>query len=410
MSLFNSVFTENVSKRLDALSGAKAKEGMQAIIEGFEQKMKGADLRWLAYMLATAFHETAATMQPVREAYWLSEKWRKKNLSYYPYYGRGYVQLTHKGNYKKAGNDVGENLVKSPDKALEPGLAAHIMFVGMKEGWFRSDDKGQHTLSRYFSQHVDDPVGARKIVNGKETKIVGGKKTTVAAIIARYHDIFITALTEASKLAGTSAQSGSNIAAKTSSSAEATSMPSSRFLPEREALVRLAHSVSLSVPMELMLDLREMKLPSSHPRYWALIDFRLKSDQPRLHVFDIEEDTVSSYLCAHGQGSDPMNSGFARSFSNEDGSGQSSLGVYLCAETYSGIHGYSMRLDGLESTNDHARHRAIVLHPADYVSDSFAAKNNRVGRSLGCPAVDAKYSRSIIDRLKLGSLLTAWTD
>jgi hypothetical protein len=159
-----------------------------------------------------------------------------------------------------------------------------------------------------------------------------------------------------------------------------------------------------------VVDLRDTKHPSSHPRYWATIDFRRRSDEKRLHVFDVEARTVNSYLCAHGKASDPDNDGMATSFSNVDGSNKSSLGVYRCAETYFGIHGYSMRLDGMEPSNDNARHRAIVVHSADYVSDAFAAENGRVGRSLGCPAVDADYSRSIIDRLKMGSFLIAWAE
>ncbi|MGO6907697.1 glycoside hydrolase family 19 protein, partial [Rhizobium ruizarguesonis] len=113
-------------------------------------------------------------------------------LSYYPYYGRGYVQLTHKENYKKAGDDVGADLVKTPDLAMRPDYAARVMCIGMKEGWFRGDSHGRHTLGRYFSEDVDDLVGARNIINGRETKIVAGKETTVAAIIAGYYAIFIS--------------------------------------------------------------------------------------------------------------------------------------------------------------------------------------------------------------------------
>src|SRR4029079_15992876 len=81
-------------------------DGMTAILDQWEQRFPAADPRWLAYMLATAFQETNQTMQPVREAYWLSEEWRRRNLRYYPFYGWGYVQLTWEANYRRAGDYV----------------------------------------------------------------------------------------------------------------------------------------------------------------------------------------------------------------------------------------------------------------------------------------------------------------
>lgn len=404
MTLFTQQYLDHVTEDLPSLGGQKQKAGMKAIIDGFEEHLAGADLRWLAYMLATAFHETAATMEPVREAFWLSENWRKTNLSYYPYYGRGYVQLTHKGNYKTAGDDIGVDLVNKPDLAMDLANAARIMFLGMTEGWFRGDSHGRHKLSRYFSNDVDDPIGARNIINGKEVKVIAGKETTIAAVIADYHAVFLAALQAAIPV---------QVAAEATEALPAAGivgMMSNRFQVERESLLALSGPLSLNGPMVRMLDFRDTKHPASHPRFWAVIDFRKRSDEKRFHIFDMEAKTVDSYLCAHGKRSDPENTGFAVSFSNEDGSNKSSLGIYRCAETYHGVHGYSMRLDGLESTNDQARHRAIVIHAADYVTESFASENHRVGRSLGCPAVDAKHSQSIIDRLKQGSFLTAWKE
>lgn len=162
-------------------------DGMNAILDGWEARMPNEDMRWLAYMLATAFHETRFTMKPVREAFWLSEDWRRRNLPYYPYYGRGYVQLTHRTNYLKAGNFVGDDLVSTPDLALRPDHAAIIMFIGMTEGWFRRDQNGvPHTLKRYFNNTVDDPIRARRIINGYEEG--------VAEDIAEYHKVFLRAL------------------------------------------------------------------------------------------------------------------------------------------------------------------------------------------------------------------------
>jgi len=176
--------------------------GLDAILDAWESKTPNGDLRWVAYMLATAFHETARTMQPVREAFWLSEQWRKTHLRYYPYYGRGYVQLTWQTNYAKAGAYVGADLVTSPDLALRPDYAAVIMQVGMSEGWFRRDRHGRaHTLARYFGHGVDDPVGAREIINGAEWTKVGGQKVLLATVIARYHTEFLAALSGQAPLA-----------------------------------------------------------------------------------------------------------------------------------------------------------------------------------------------------------------
>ncbi|MBP1884716.1 glycoside hydrolase family 19 protein [Sinorhizobium mexicanum] len=161
-------------------------DGMSAILDEWELRLPDGDPRWLAYMLATTFHETARQMTPVKEAYWLSEAWRRRNLRYYPYYGRGYVQLTWRDNYRRAGGHVGDNLADNPDLALRPDYAAAIMFVGMGEGWFRGDSGGRHSLARYFRHNVNDPVGARAIINGHEPGI--------AEAIARYHARFLGAL------------------------------------------------------------------------------------------------------------------------------------------------------------------------------------------------------------------------
>lgn len=400
MSLFNNDFLASIRKNFQSLNDEKELGGIKAIVEGFEAWSNKSDKRWLAYMLATAFHETNATMQPVKEAYWLSETWRKNHLSYYPYYGRGYVQLTHRENYQKAGDAIGVNLVDQLDRALEPDIAANVMFIGMDKGWFRGDNQGRHTLSRYFSATANDPVGARNIINGKETKIIHGQPVTVADMIAGYYTLFLEALGDGAQQVNT--QTVNLVASGTISPI------SKRFAEEAAILLPLAESLDLRSAMQTLLDKRAEKYPASHPRYWAIIDFDKKSDTRRLFIFDIEEGNISSYLCAHGEGSDPSNSGYATLFSNVDGSHMSSLGVYLCSETYFGSNGYSMRLDGLDESNSNARQRSIVIHPSNYVSDEFAAENHRVGRSYGCPAVDAQYSQSIIERLKLGSLLMAW--
>jgi len=118
---------------------------------------------WAAYALATAVWETAATMRPVREAYWYPESWRESHLSYYPFYGRGYVQLTFEGNYKLMSNIVGLDLVANPDIALDPEVAAKIMVFGMEHGSFSGVG-----LGTYFNKAVEDWVGARRIINAQD--------------------------------------------------------------------------------------------------------------------------------------------------------------------------------------------------------------------------------------------------
>lgn len=132
--------------------------GIQAILGAWS----GVPVQWAAYGFATAWHETNATMEPVREAYWLSENWRKRNLRYYPHYGRGYVQLTWPKNYRLADEKLGLNgtLVANPDRAMEPEIAAQIMRLGMVEGWF--------TRYKLSDVALTDYVGMRKIINGTD--------------------------------------------------------------------------------------------------------------------------------------------------------------------------------------------------------------------------------------------------
>lgn len=137
--------------------------------------------------------------------------------------------------------------------------------------------------------------------------------------------------------------------------------------------------------------------------YIVMIDFKQKSSKRRLYILNLHTGEVTGLLVAHGKNSDADNDGFATTFSNENGSLMSSLGAYMTAETYSGSHGLSLRLDGLQPTNSKARSRAVVMHPADYVSETEA----RAGRSYGCPAVDPKYSKQLITNIKEGALIYA---
>lgn len=136
----------------------------------------------------------------------------------------------------------------------------------------------------------------------------------------------------------------------------------------------------------------------------TLIDFSLSANKKRLWVIDMTTNTVLyQTLVSHGRNTGEE---FANKFSNKVSSYQSSLGFYATSETYSGKHGLSLRLDGLEKgVNDNARNRAIVVHGANYVGDSFIKNNGRLGRSEGCPAIPMELRDDIIETIKGKSCL-----
>jgi hypothetical protein len=117
----------------------------------------------IAYILATVEWETAGTFKPVREAYWHDEAWREKHLRYYPYYGRGYVQLTWEDNYRRYGERLGIDLVNEPDLALDPEIAAFILVDGFKVGFFTGKK-----LEDYINEEDTDFIEARRCINGQD--------------------------------------------------------------------------------------------------------------------------------------------------------------------------------------------------------------------------------------------------
>lgn len=139
----------------------------------------------------------------------------------------------------------------------------------------------------------------------------------------------------------------------------------------------------------------------------ALIDYSRPSTEPRLWVFDLADNRLLyEEVVAHGRGS---GENLARFFSNVSGSHTSSLGLFLTRETYQGRNGYSLRMEGLEpGVNDAAMERAIVMHGAPYVDPQTAAKQGRLGRSFGCPAVREAVARGMIDVLKDGQFVFAY--
>lgn len=168
----------------------------QAQVDGFNillEATKALALDSRAYILATAWHETARTMQPIYERGAVSyfakyEPGTKIGKALgntlkgdgYRFRGRGYVQITGRANYKKASGIVGVDLVANPDQALNPTVAAVIIVNGMMDGWFTGK-----TLTSAI-----DYADARRVVNG----------TDKADLIAGYAEGFEAALVAASKI------------------------------------------------------------------------------------------------------------------------------------------------------------------------------------------------------------------
>lgn len=139
----------------------------------------------------------------------------------------------------------------------------------------------------------------------------------------------------------------------------------------------------------------------------ALADFNASSRELRFHIVDLIGGQSSSYLVAHGRGSDPGHSGWLQTFSNEPNSLASSWGAYKTGEMYEGQHGRAMRLAGLDSHNNNAEMRAIVIHAADYVSENHIATWGKIGRSEGCFAVARHMLPQLLGLLGSGRLLYA---
>lgn len=132
-----------------------------------------------AYVLATAYHETAATMLPIKER---GSDTYLRSKKYYPHIGYGYVQLTWEDNFRRVGKLIGVDLLKHPEKALEKEIASEILIKGMVFGWFTG--VGFHRKCPVYRYNKLSYVRARKIVNG----------TDKAEKIAEYAMVFEKAL------------------------------------------------------------------------------------------------------------------------------------------------------------------------------------------------------------------------
>ena len=139
--------------------------------------------RQIAYILATVEWETAKTFQPVVESYWEKNPANYNKIThpeYYPYYGRGYVQLTWKQNYKKFSDIVGKDLVKNPDLVLNPEIALKILVYGFKHGSFSGAK-----LENYITKNSCDYKHARKCINGND------KACDIASLAEKWEQILL---------------------------------------------------------------------------------------------------------------------------------------------------------------------------------------------------------------------------
>jgi len=174
-------FFDSVRYYLDSNRALTAEQvdGLEALL-GYYEGPAGVDFddRMLAYILATTWHETAFTMQPIRE---YGSQSYLQSKPYYPWFGRGYVQLTWEDNYKRQDKklNLGGALVRDPDLALTPPVALPVLFLGMRDGDFTGK-----RLAAFFTVEETDWYNARTIVNGHDC----------AADIAAYAEKFLNAI------------------------------------------------------------------------------------------------------------------------------------------------------------------------------------------------------------------------
>lgn len=148
-----------------------------------ECEKHGLSRQQTAYVLATAYWETARTMRPVEEAFYLGSKadaYRRK-LRYYPWHGRGLVQLTWERNYLRAGQALDVDMTTNPDAAMRPDVSVKILVLGMISGWFTGK-----RLRDYINDAGANYREARRIINGTD------KAAEIAAIAADYERALMT--------------------------------------------------------------------------------------------------------------------------------------------------------------------------------------------------------------------------
>lgn len=139
----------------------------------------------------------------------------------------------------------------------------------------------------------------------------------------------------------------------------------------------------------------------------GIVDFSKPSSDLRFHVVNLASGNVDSYRVAHGRGSDPNHSGWLERFSNDFGSYATSNGTYVTTEYYDGKYGLSLRVRGLDWSNNNAEARAIVIHNAWYAEDDMIPLHGQLGRSEGCFAMSRKNQYEVMSKLAGGRMIYA---
>ena len=139
----------------------------------------------------------------------------------------------------------------------------------------------------------------------------------------------------------------------------------------------------------------------------GIADFGLHSAERRFHFVNLDREEVQSHHVSHGTGSDPEHDGYLKTYSNVEGSLATSRGAYVTWEWYVGRYGTSVRLGGLDPTNEAAFRRAIVMHRANYAEPAHIERYGRLGRSNGCFAMGEEQFRIALMNLSGGRLLFA---
>ena len=161
-----------------------------------------------------------------------------------------------------------------------------------------------------------------------------------------------------------------------------------RGLPRDTKLVEIAKMAQMKARNRGML---------WHEDFVGIADYGLRSSEPRFHFVNLEAGEIKSYHVSHGDGSDPDHDGWLNHYSNVHGSHCSSKGTYATFGWYTGKYGTSIRLEGLDRTNDNALDRAIVMHRAKYAEPEFLGKWGVLGRSNGCFAMsDANFKLALL--------------
>lgn len=163
MKIDKKLFFDDYRKSLDKNLTQAEVDAIDDFIDMVDTNVKEFDLVSWAYIFATVYHETAQTFLPVREAFWKTEEWRKRNFKYFPYYGRGFVQITWERNYRVYSKVLGVELVKNPDLALDAKTAFKILVHGCKNGIFTGKK-----ISDYIRDGKPNYKEMRRVVNGND--------------------------------------------------------------------------------------------------------------------------------------------------------------------------------------------------------------------------------------------------